>query len=151
MADELAQTSLGAALRSERRRRRLSLRDLAAETGVSFNTLSRVERGHVPDLKNYDRIVAWLGGHGQTLLDTESDAPSTPNLIAAHLYSDTRLKAEHASEMLSLIQTLYDKLATPTPAFAVHLRSGKTFLPEVGTKLAGVLEDMHAALVKEHG
>ncbi|MEU4193592.1 helix-turn-helix transcriptional regulator [Kribbella sp. NPDC026611] len=149
MSDTPAQTPLGDALRSERRRRRLSLRDLADEIGVSFNTLSRVERGHVPDLKNYDRIVAWLGGPGQTLLDPAAQSDSTPEVIAKHLYSDARLKPEHATQILSLLEEMYDRLAMPQPAFGVHLRSGQTFLPEAGSKLAGVLEDMHTALLKE--
>lgn len=52
---------LGDTLKAERRSRRLSLRDVSDETGVSVNTLSRVERGHLPDLKNYQRLVNWLG------------------------------------------------------------------------------------------
>ncbi|MEV6287702.1 helix-turn-helix transcriptional regulator [Kribbella sp. NPDC051770] len=149
MSETPAQTPLGDALRSERRRRRLSLRDLADEIGVSFNTLSRVERGHIPDLKNYDRIVSWLGGPGQTLLDPATQMDTTPELIAKHLYSDSRLKPEHANEILELIQNLYDKLAVPQPTFGVHLRSGQTFLPDAGSKLAQVLEDMYTALSKE--
>jgi len=149
MKDEEFQTRLGDALRAERRRRRLSLRDLADEIGVSFNTLSRIERGHVPELKTYDRIVKWLGAPGQGLFETPGQEPSTPELIAKHLYSDSRLEPEAAGKMLTLIQDLYASLATPKPAFAVHLRSSQTFLPDVGTLLANALEDMHTALAKE--
>ena len=149
MTDEKFQSRLGEALRVERRRRRLSLRDLADEIGVSFNTLSRIERGHVPELKTYDRIVKWLGAPGQGLFETPGQEPSTPELIAKHLYSDSRLNPEAARKMMALIQDMYASLATPKPAFAVHLRSSQTFLPEVGTLLADALEDMHRALVKE--
>lgn len=150
MTDEKFQSRLGEALRVERRRRRLSLRDLADEIGVSFNTLSRIERGHVPELKTYDRIVKWLGAPGQGLFEAPGQEPSTPELIAKHLYSDSRLKPEAAEKMLSLIQDMYASLATPKPAFGVHLRSSQTFLPEVGTLLASALEEMHTALVKEN-
>lgn len=59
---ELSQPVLGAALRSERSRRRLSLRDAAGEIGASFNTLSRIERGRQPSLTNYHRVIRWLDG-----------------------------------------------------------------------------------------
>lgn len=149
MTDDSLQPGLGEALRAERRRRRQSLRDLADEIGVSFNTLSRVERGHVPELRNYERIVNWLSAPGQALFETPGQEPSTPELIARHLYSDSQLDADSAGKMMQLIQDMYSSLATPRPAFSVHLRSSQTFLPEVGTLLAGALEDMHATLVEE--
>lgn len=149
MTQTFGQPRLGEALRAERRKRRLSLRDLADEIGVGFNTLSRVERGHVPELKNYNRIVTWLGSPGQGLFEDERTAPSTPELIAKHIHGDTRLKPEAANEMVALVKELYAKLAAPKPAFAVHLRSSQTFLPEVGGLLAGALQDMHSALVDE--
>lgn len=149
MSEETLQPRLGASLRAERRRRRLSLRDLADEIGVSFNTLSRVERGHVPELKTYEQIVRWLGAPGQALFPAPGASPTTPELIAKHLYTDNRLDDESASKMMALIQDMYAKLAVPTPAFAVHLRSSQTFLPEVGTLLSGALQDMYAALAEE--
>lgn len=142
------QPALGLSLRAERRRRGISLRDLADETGVSFNTLSRVERGHLPDLTNYERITKWLGAPGIDFFYTQDDV-STTNIIAKHLYADTRLGEEQANQLLLLIRDMYAKLATPEPAFAVHLRSGQTFVPEVGTKLASALADMHATLLQE--
>lgn len=149
MSDERLQPALGDALRAERRRRRQSLRDLAAEIGVSFNTLSRVERGHIPELRNYERIVNWLSAPGQGLFATPGQKPSTPELIARHLYTDGRLDTSAANKMMALIQDMYAELATPRPAFAVHLRSSQTFLPEVGTLLSNALEDMHQSLVEE--
>jgi transcriptional regulator with XRE-family HTH domain len=150
MTDSPSQPALGEALKAERRRRRLSLRDLADEVGVSFNTLSRVERGYLPDLTNYNRIIAWLRSPGLTLITADAHDSSTPELLAKHLYTDPRLKPEHANQMMVLIQDMYNKLAVPQPAFAVHLRSSQTFLPEVGSLLATALSDMHAALLEEN-
>lgn len=39
----------------------LGIRAAAKEIGVSHPTLSRIERGHLPDLENYQRICRWLG------------------------------------------------------------------------------------------
>lgn len=51
---------LGAMVKAQRTQRGLNLRDLAFETGLAFNTLSRVERGLAPDLVNFFAIVEWL-------------------------------------------------------------------------------------------
>ena len=37
------------------------VREAAREIGISHATLSRVERGHLPDLENYQKICKWLG------------------------------------------------------------------------------------------
>ncbi len=149
MNPTLGQPELGRKLKAERRRRQLSLRDLADEIDVSFNTLSRVERGHLPDFKNYERIVIWLEAPGDSLFDQVRGAAPTPEIIAKHLHSDSRLKPEDATKIASLVQDLYSKLANPTPTFAAHLRSGQTFLPEVGSLLAEVLQDMSDRLAEE--
>ena len=73
---DLHAPQLGDTLRAERRKRRLSLRDVSYETGVSVNTLSRVERGYLPDLKNYQRLVEWLRVPADTFLETSR--PESP-------------------------------------------------------------------------
>lgn len=55
---------LGAIHRFVRDRRKalgLNLRDAAEQIGVSFNSLSRVERGYPPDSPSLIAILAWLG------------------------------------------------------------------------------------------
>ena len=37
------------------------IRAAAKEIGISHATLSRVERGFLPDLENYKKILKWLG------------------------------------------------------------------------------------------
>jgi transcriptional regulator with XRE-family HTH domain len=37
------------------------VREVARDIGISHATLSRVERGHLPDLENYQKICKWLG------------------------------------------------------------------------------------------
>lgn len=37
------------------------IRAVASEIGISHATLSRIERGHLPDLENYQKICRWLG------------------------------------------------------------------------------------------
>jgi transcriptional regulator with XRE-family HTH domain len=140
---------LGAALRRRRRERRLSLRDLADETGVSFNTLSRVERGHIPDLTNFQRIVDWLGMPPETFLDVSGKQPSTTSVIARHLMADRRLSPEAAAKIAGIVEEMYGALALQQPVVAVHLRSAKTFTPSAGGMLADILGEMQQTLLRE--
>src|ERR1017187_1613674 len=99
MSDYDNALQLGALLKATRRARRLTLRDLADQIGVSFNTLSRVERGHLPDLGNFQRIVDWLDVPAERFLGAPADVISTPAVIARHLRSDQRLTREAAAKI----------------------------------------------------
>src|SRR4051794_25105283 len=142
-------SNLGAMLRARRRERGLSLRDLADQTGVSFNTLSRVERGHVPDLKNFQRIVDWLGVPAERFLESEDLSASTPRTIARHLQADRNLSDEAATQIAALVEEMYGNLATPLPPVSVHLRAAKTFTPASGALLAEILGEMQTRLQTE--
>lgn len=39
----------------------MGVRAAAAEIGISPTTLSRIERGHLPDMGTLDKICSWLG------------------------------------------------------------------------------------------
>lgn len=132
-------------MRARRRERGMSLRDLADETGVSFNTLSRVERGHVPDLHNFRQIIDWLGVPAEVYLDREEPS-STPKAIARHLATDRRLTPEAAERIQRIVDDMYNELAQPHPFVTVHLRSARTFTPKAGPLLGDILEDMLSKL-----
>jgi len=136
---------LGQLLNARRRQKRLSLRDLADQTGVSFNTLSRVERGHVPDLRNLTRIAEWLDVPVEMFIEP-AGAATTPEVIARHLSTDLRLSPEAAGKIAELVEEMYHRLVGEQPTLAVHLRSAKTFTPAAGAVLADLLREMQAAL-----
>lgn len=52
---------LGRLVLARRNARELGIRAAAKEVGISHATLSRVEKGFLPDLENYEKIRAWLG------------------------------------------------------------------------------------------
>ena len=141
---EIGISRLGDMLKARRHQKRLSLRDVADQTGVSFNTLSRVERGRVPDLRNLRRIAEWLEMPVEMFL--EPDAASTPEVIARHLTSDPRLSPEAATEIAELVESMYRQLVSEQPPLAVQLRSARTFTPAAGAALANILRDMQTAL-----
>jgi transcriptional regulator with XRE-family HTH domain len=138
-------SNLGAILKARRREKRLSLRDLSDQIGVSLNTLSRVERGHVPDLKNFQRIVDWLQLPAETFLEPQSEA-STPEAIARHLRSDRQLSRDAATKIAEVVEEMYRQLVGQRPTVALHLRSAKTFTPAAGALLADVVSEMQSNL-----
>jgi transcriptional regulator with XRE-family HTH domain len=60
VSGEVRLADLACVLRS--RRGAATLRDVATACGVSFATLSRIERGGVADVATLQRLAAWLGG-----------------------------------------------------------------------------------------
>lgn len=111
---------------------------------MSFNTLSRVERGHVPDLENYRRIAGWLDIPTESFLDPAS---STPEVVTRHLRADKSLSIEATEIIAALVQEMYAKLARPPQApLACHLRSAQTFTPLAGELLAEMLSEMQDKL-----
>lgn len=137
---------LGQRVKARRDDLHLSLRDASAEIGVSFNTLSRVERGHLPDLENFRRISRWLGdadGEG------EVTGESTPEMVATHLKTDPLLPPEAADRIAAIVKDLYQALARPPADVPLHMRAAKTFTPDAARLLADVLSRMHRRLVEE--
>jgi transcriptional regulator with XRE-family HTH domain len=139
---------LGAILKARRRQRQLSLRDLSALIDVSFNTLSRVERGHVPDLANFNRILDWLDLPAEQFLD-EPSRSTTPEAIARHLRADPRLSREAVTQIAKTVEEMYHSLIAEQAPMALHLRSARTFTPAAGILLSEVLAEMQEALREE--
>lgn len=143
---------LGKLLRDRRVTKGLALRGAAEEAGVSFNTLARVERGHVPDIETFSRLARWVGRSPAEFLERESvTSDSTPELIEAHLRSDPALSADAAEAIAGVVKELYDRLARPADAAtAFHLRAAATFRPEASTLFAELLCAMHRAILEEN-
>jgi transcriptional regulator with XRE-family HTH domain len=139
---------LGGMLRAERRQRRMTLRELALEIDVSFNTLSRVENGHQPDFKVFKKIIEWLDVPADQFIGwPDEEVTSTPAVIARHLYADGRLTDEQASEIATIVEGMYANLAGTRPLVEVHLRSAKSFTPAAAQLLDEVLSQMQSVLV----
>lgn len=56
----IRQRRLGRMLVLYRASRQVTLRDLAAESGISYPTLSRIERGHAMDADTMLLVWRWL-------------------------------------------------------------------------------------------
>ncbi len=140
--------ALALLVRRERERRgRLSLRAAAEQADVPFNTLARVERGDLPDLANFRRIVAWLGVPPERFFQPpQIRTESTPDVIAYHLARDPNLTDVAAEKIAALVHELYSSLAAADRTVRVHLRASATFTPAAARKLGELLEQMQRVL-----
>ena len=75
-AGKLDLSDLGRLVLAERTRRGMSLRDAALAIGIPFNTLARVEKGHVPDLPKFKRLVEWCGADIKQFFEIQEKAHS---------------------------------------------------------------------------
>jgi transcriptional regulator with XRE-family HTH domain len=141
---------LQALVANERRRRGLSLRAAAAQADVPFNTLARVEKGHLPDLANFRRIVEWLGLAPERFFQPPRvRTEDTPEVIAHHLARDPNLSPAAAEKIAGLVRELYTTLATADRDVKVHLRAASTFTPEAARLLSDMLGDIKLRLTSK--
>lgn len=142
---------LGRLLRE--RRGKLSLRQAAAEAGVSYSTLSRVEAGAQPDLASFTLLCAWLGVPPSRFFTPVIEREVSPlDQAITHLRTDPRLSTDAAERISSVLRDLYGALARestpPRSVVACHLRAAGALRPGVPQRLAALLTDMHDQLVR---
>ena len=142
-------SDLGQFVYAERTRRGLSLREAAVETEIPLNTLARVEKGHIPDLQKFKRLVEWSGIDIRQFFEVYERATATTEVIAEHLRADRNLPPEAAERIAAIVGDLYEALARPPGVVAVHLRAARTFRPEAASSLGALLSDLNQALAEE--
>ena len=150
-AGRLELSDLGRLVADERRRRGISIREAARETDIPFNTFARVEKGRVPDLPKFKRLVDWCGADVRDFFELQEKATATTDLIAEHLRADRDLPPEAAERIAAIVDDLYQALAEPQEVSAAHLRAATTFRPEAARSLGKMLNDMHEALLEGSG
>jgi transcriptional regulator with XRE-family HTH domain len=87
------------------------VREVAKEIGTSPATLSRVERGHLPDLETFGKICRWLGIDPGEVLGTKTDAPTRPVAsIQTHFRKDDAVNPKTAQALADLIVKAHQAL-----------------------------------------
>ena len=141
---------LAAMVKQQRQSYGLSLRDLAAETGVPYSTLARVETGKVPDLTTFRSIVAWLGVRPDRFFPTPRvRQETTPESVAYVLQGDPALSAPARDKLVGLFSEMYAALTVSATPVQLHLRAERAFTPPAGALLADLVQRMEAALLAE--
>lgn len=116
MGPELNTSLLAAKLREKRGDK--GLRETAKEIGgVSAPTLSRIEKGNVPDVDTYLRICKWLEVSSDIFTNTKSTS-SSPNEeeyinFNIHLRADKELKPSTVNTLIKLINLSYADETNP--------------------------------------
>ena len=91
-------------------RGRDGIRATAARIGISPATLSRVEKGHLPDLENFQRICRWLKINPSQVLGFEADEASRP-VAAVHFRKQQTMQLETANALAEMILAAQRALA----------------------------------------
>jgi len=102
-----------AALDGGRRARGLNWKQVAAESGVSASTLTRMAQGKRPDVDGLAALVAWSGLDADDYVrGAEADRPEAEPLamISTYLRSDRNLSPEAARALDELVKATYERL-----------------------------------------
>ena len=109
-------TALHAAMDGQRRSRRLTWKDVAAESGVSASTLTRLSQGRQPDVNSLAALTAWLGMSADHFMRAESVAkfgsPSPLAQISSIIHRDPHLNPEGIAALEEMIKATYARLRT---------------------------------------
>lgn len=77
------------------------IREAADEIGISAATLSRVERGNLPDLETFNRICRWVEiDPGQVL---GYQPTSGASVVRVHFKKESTIKEDTAKALANLI------------------------------------------------
>jgi len=83
------------------------IREIAKEIGISPATLSRIERGKVPDLETFSKICRWLKadpgevlGHSRSETEKTTIASLAP---AVHFKADRAISPKAAQSLAEMI------------------------------------------------
>lgn len=150
MPEQLQVSDLARLVAAHRKARKLTLRPAADECGVSFNTLARVEKGHIPDLETFTRLAKWIGRSPAEFFGEGDIAPThTPDVIETHLRGDPALTDSAADAIAGMVREFYERLSEPRDVTACHLKAASTLKPEASVLLGELLMEMRDGLAAE--
>lgn len=104
-----------AALDSERLARRLNWKQIAAESGVSASTLTRLAQGKRPDVDSLAALVDWSGLRVDDFVrrvHSEREATSLA-MVSTYLRSDRELTDEAAAALDEIVKATYERVRKP--------------------------------------
>jgi transcriptional regulator with XRE-family HTH domain len=101
-----------AALDSVRRARNLHWKEVAAQSGVSASTLTRMAQGKRPDVDGLAALAAWSGLDADDFVRSDDERPEAEPLamISTYLRSDRNLSPEAAKAIDELVKATYERL-----------------------------------------
>lgn len=102
------------ALDAVRRAKKQNWKQVAAESGVSASTLTRMAQGKRPDVDGLAALAAWSGLNADDYVRSVSERPEPQPLalITTYLRSDRNLSPESATALDEIIKITYERLRT---------------------------------------
>jgi len=108
---------IGPMIREQRGER--GIREVAKEVGVSAATLSRVERGKLPDLETFSRVCRWLKLNPGDVLGFSRESQNalvgrpkpSPSVLQAHFRAERNLSPKAAAALAEMILAAQELLA----------------------------------------
>lgn len=115
MSHEVNIRALSEAIQRHREKNNLTVRSAASEMeNVSSSTLSRIERGSLPDIDTYMRICRWLGVNPSTFAvdavngqSRKKESILSTEDIVVHLRADKLLNQSTRDALITMIEVAY--------------------------------------------
>ena len=100
------------ALDATRRARNLNWKQVAAQSGVSASTLTRMAQGKRPDVDGLAALTSWSGLKSDDFVrsGTRPDKPEPLAMISTYLRSDKNLTPEAAAALDQVVKATYERL-----------------------------------------
>lgn len=100
------------ALDAERIARKINWKQVAADSGVSASTLTRMAQGKRPDVDGLAALASWSGLNADEYIRSDVARPEPQALakITTYLKSDRNLSPEAATALDEMIKATYERL-----------------------------------------
>src|SRR5262249_14759803 len=102
-----------AALDAVRQAKSRTWKDVAADSGVSASTLTRMAQGKRPDVDGLAALLKWSGLKAEDYLKGRSPTPGKPETLAVIsklLRADRKLGKDSAAALEEIIRVAYKRL-----------------------------------------
>ena len=102
------------ALDATRQARRLTWKQVAAESGVSASTLTRMAKGRRPNLDGLAALASWAALSTDDFVRSEAkpEGPEPLAMISTFLRADRNLTPEAAAALDQVVKVTYERLRT---------------------------------------
>ena len=100
------------ALDATRRSRNLNWKQVAAQSGISASTLTRMAQGRRPDVDGLAALASWSGLKADDFVrsDSQQTEPEPLAMISTYLKSDPHLSPEAADALDQLVKATYERM-----------------------------------------
>lgn len=108
MANQVDSEKLSYMIKSMRGKK--GLRETAKEIDISAPTLSRIEKGKLPDIDTYLKLCKWLNVSSDYFSTSTQDKEDTQNVVISSLRADKTLSQETTEALINMINLAFKQV-----------------------------------------